>query len=85
MKTIKVNYGFQPILHIDEEGMGLNRDRNPDNGWSELRRTRIENNESIKEVELTPKMKQILIEDLAYAYGNDSTKFSKKLKEFELI
>lgn len=38
-----------------------------------------------KEVELTPELKQILLEDLAYAYGRNTNKFGQKLKEFYLI
>lgn len=33
MKTILMNYN-QPILDIDDKNMGLNRDRQPDNGSS---------------------------------------------------
>lgn len=61
---------------------GLNRDRNPDRDWSELRNTSLE---YAKEVELTPKLKQILIEDLAYTYGSNTSKFSDKMKEFNLF
>lgn len=86
MNTIKIFYNNQPILSIIECDItgnlyGLNRDRNPDNGWGELRKTIIS---QAKEVELTDELKQILIEDLAYVYGQDSKKFSEKLKEFKL-
>lgn len=90
MKKIKVFYKNQPCLDIqsdkDASGnvirqYGLNRDRNPDRDWSELRNTIMTNAE---EVELTTELKQILIEDLAYAYGQDSAKFSEKMLEFDL-
>lgn len=61
---------------------GLNRDRNPDRDWPELRSSRLD---SAKEVEMTDELKQILLEDLAYTYGNDTNKFALKLKEFNLI
>ena len=38
MKTIMVFFGNQPCLEIIDN-MGLNRDRQPDNSWGELRRT----------------------------------------------
>ena len=62
--------------------MGLNRDRNPDRDWPELRRSNIN---YCKEVELTDELKKILIEDLAFAFGNNSEKFYQKLREFNLI
>jgi hypothetical protein len=89
---ILVFYGNQPCLDIttcDVEGpnfnvkYGVNRDRNPDRDWSELRKSRISTN--TKEVEMTPELKIILLEDLAYTYGQDSKKFNAKLKEFKLI
>lgn len=61
---------------------GLNRDRNPDTDWGELRSTSMD---SAKKVELTENFKKILLEDLAYAFGSDTNKFSQKLKEFNLI
>lgn len=92
MKTIKVFPGNQPCLDITTSEItvgsnvgkkyGLNRDRNPDRDWSELSKTTMY---SAKEVELTPELKQILIEDLAYAYGSDSIKFRAKMIEFELL
>ena len=81
----------QPILDIEVEQTkgvnygskyGLNRDRNPDGGWDQLRNTRMDYAE---EVELTPELKKTLLEDLAYAYGHDSNKFSEKLIEFNLL
>ena len=35
----------------------------------------------IKEVELTEKIKVILLEDLAFTYGNNTEEFHKKLKK----
>lgn len=61
---------------------GLNRDRIPDSGWSENRNTIMT---KAKQVELTPELKQILIEDLAYTYGHNTKVFADKLKEFNLI
>jgi hypothetical protein len=83
---IKVIYKNQPILDIDEDNFGLNRDRNPDSGWGELRRSSLTHNKTI-EVDLNEnrKLAIILIEDLAYAYGSDTKKFNKKLKEFGFI
>jgi len=81
---IKTIYG-QPVLGIrTEKGVefGLNRDRFPDSCWDELRITTMER---AKEVELTNELKVTLLEDLAYAYGQNSKKFSEKLREFKLI
>lgn len=61
---------------------GVNRDRCPDADWGELRQTCMS---YAKEVELTPELKQILLEDLAYAYGRNTNKFGQKLKEFNFI
>lgn len=72
--------GFLPILEFDKDRGGLSRDRNPDRDWPELRRTHLQ---YLKEV--TSKLKQVLIEDLAFAFGNNSEKFYQKLKEFNLI
>ena len=88
---IKAVYGIQPILDI-QDGIsagktvpfGLNRDRTPDNGWSELRSTNMAS-DTIKEVPLDAKMKLILLQDLAYAYGQDSEKFAAKLVKFGLM
>jgi acyl-CoA-binding protein len=77
-------YG-QPVLDINtrEHGeFGLNRDRNPDSGWNELHGTTME---KAKEVELTDELKITLLEDLAFAYGQNSKKFNEKLREFKLI
>lgn len=92
MKTILVFNGNQPCLDISTRDVpkntpnygkkfGLNRDRNPDTDWPELRNTSLE---CAKEVEFTDEIKQILLEDLAYIYGSNSSKFSVKLKEFNL-
>lgn len=88
---IFVFYNNQPCLDINQcetEGVnymasyGLNRDRNPDTDWGELRRTRLT---EAKEVELDERLRLILLEDLAFAFGNDSKKFRNKLYEFKLI
>jgi hypothetical protein len=85
MKKILVIYGVEPILDIDEnDNMGLHRDRNPDAGWGQLRRTRMEG-DRIKEVELDDKLRQILLEDLAFTYGQHSRDFTDKLVEFGLF
>lgn len=88
---IQIIYG-QPVLNIREldvttgpnvgKKYGLNRDRNPDRDWSELRHTCMS---KAKEVELTEEMRITLLEDLAYAYGSDTKEFNKKLKEFKFI
>lgn len=90
---ILVFYGNQPCLEIKQldvpeetpnygKKYGVNRDRNPDRDWSELRQTSLE---YAKEVELTPELKQILLEDLAYTYGSNTSLFASKLKEFNLL
>ncbi len=61
---------------------GVNRDRDPDNGWSESRQTCMTYS---KEAELTPDLKIKLLEDLAFVYGRNSKMFSQKLKEFNLL
>lgn len=81
MDKILVFYGNQPCLHI-ADNMGLHRDRNPDNGWEEMRNTTLNN---VKEVELTPELKQILLEDIAFMWGRTSSRFTNKLKEFNLL
>lgn len=77
MKKIMVFPGNQPCLEIIDN-MGLNRDRQPDNSWGELRRTAMN---LAKEQEQTPELKRILHEDIAYAYGHDSNKFTEKFNE----
>ena len=84
-------YGTQPCLDItickDEEPnynvkYGVNRDRDPDSGWGQMRSTILS---SAKEVELIPELKITLLQDLVFYYGSDSKKFTEKLKEFEII
>ena len=92
MNKIKVFPGNQPCLDITMSDItvgpnvgkqyGLNRERDPDRDWGQLRNTIMDN---AKEVDLTPELKQILIEDLAYAYGSESIRFRAKMKEFNLI
>ena len=86
MKKILVFPGNQPCLDIGTTPIGitfgLNRDRTPDASWGELRKTRLY---IAEEVELTPELKLILLEDLAYVYGNNTKEFNAKLKEFEFI
>lgn len=78
----------QPIIDIDEKFMGLSRDRNPDASWGQLRRTSLKTNKT-KFIDISlpinANYKTILLEDLAYAYGNDTIKFRQKLIEFKLI
>lgn len=81
MKTIQVFSKNQPCLDIVGE-YGINRDRNPDSGWGQLRKTFIDYSE---EVELTDKLRVILLEDLAYVYGENTEKFNQKLREFCFI
>lgn len=78
---ILVFCGNQPCLNISGD-FGLNRDRDPDNGWGQLRNTIIT---SAKEVKLTPELKKIVLADLAYAYGSNSKVFIEKLTEFNII
>lgn len=82
MQKILVFNGNQPCLDIQSNSTGVNRDRNPDANWDELRATSLN---YAKEVELTPELKLILLEDLAYFLGQKTTKFTEKLKEFNLI
>jgi len=82
---IKVFYHNQPCLEINQEhgGMfGVNRDRCPDTGWGEFRSTRIGAGYD-KDVELTPELKKILIEDICQYYKGEQA--YKKLVEFDLI
>lgn len=91
MKKIKVFYGRQPILEVRTETSpgpnlgneyGMSRDRKPDAGWGQITGTIMD---KAVEVDLTPELKQTLLEDIAYVYGQDSSKFTEKLKEFELL
>ena len=88
MKTIKTFFGNQPVLEIQTntsqgpnfgKEYGLNRDRNPDRDWGEYRISSMGNSQ---DTELTPELLQILVEDLAHYYGENSKRFSEKLKEF---
>ena len=85
-KYIKTLYKNQPLLELrgDTKGTewGVTRDRFPDNSWDELRETHIS---KFKDVEETPKLRQILLEDLAFAFGHNSQKFSEKLVEFGFL
>lgn len=86
MKTIWTAWnGTEPILDIDEEGFALYRDRDPDAGWGPLRRSKMSKNDHIIQVELTPELKQTLLEDIAFTYGKDSKKFTAKMQEFNLL
>lgn len=85
---ILVKWGKQPILETTIDGtsniqFGLSRDRNPDSGWGTLSNTRILDNKSIEWVEFTPELRGILLEDIAYVYGQYSKKFSEKMIEFK--
>jgi len=81
----------EPVLDVDIMDVkagpnvgrlfGLHRDRFPDRDWCELRSSSMD---SAKEVELTQELRLILLGDLAYTYGNDTNKFIKKIKEFNL-
>lgn len=86
MKTILVFPGNHPCLDVKiaSNGLiyGLNRDRTPDSSWGELRKTILD---IAEEAELTPELKLTLLEDLAYAFGNNTKEFNAKLKEFEFI
>ena len=77
---IKVFDGIEPCL-LEVGGMGIHRDRNPDAGWGELRKTILS---EAKEVELTPELKITLIEDLAFYKGSDSEIFSELMRIFKL-
>ena len=82
---IKVIYGIEPILEITKETsgieFGLHRDRQPDAGWGELRKTKMDGR--ITEVDLTPELRRILIEDICYSFKEKDA--YNKLKEFNLL
>lgn len=89
--TMLVFYGNQPCLDTTvcetpgpnfQKKYGLNRDRQPDRDWGELRNTDQSTGRFVKE---TPELRQILLEDLSYAYGRDTKVFTEKLKEFKFI
>jgi len=87
-----VFYGNEPCLNVETldvktgpnvgKKFGLHRDRFPDRDWAEMRSTALS---EVQEIEETPKLKQILLEDLAYIYGSNTNKFTEKLKEFKFI
>jgi len=84
---IVVFYNIEPCLevHFEERqncNFGVHRDRHPDSGWGEFRSTRMDK-EYCKEVELTPKLKKILIEDICTYYNGEQA--YKKLVELDLI
>lgn len=79
---IHVFKGTMPCLDINQDNMGLYRERDPDAHWDDLRRAIITES---KQEEFTPALKQILLEDLAYTYGRESDKFIAKVKEFKLL
>lgn len=84
---IIVFYGDQPVLEAKFEEaqqayFGVNRDRDPDNGWSEFRNSRMDQ-EYCTRVPLTPELKKILIEDICEYYKG--RKAYIKLMEFGLI
>ncbi len=92
MEKILVFNGNQPVLNTDTAKVGkdspnygvvygLNRDRQPDRDWTELRMSKLD---GAKEVDMTPELKQILIEDLAYAYGNNTKEFTERMIHFKL-
>jgi hypothetical protein len=81
---IRVFYGIEPIIETKVENgreFGLHRDRQPDAGWGEMRWTFID--ERVKEVELTPELRKILVEDICVSMPDH--KVYGKLKEFDLI
>lgn len=80
MEKIKVFYGNEPCI-LEKDGYGLHRDRCPDSGWCELRYGIMSN---VKEVYLTPELRKILIEDIAYYAGQNSKLFSELMDSFGL-
>lgn len=81
-------YYNMPIIDVNNEGNGIVRDRYPDNGWGEMRGINLLNDSvlgKIKILDLNNEIKVILLEDLAYYYGNNTSKFNEKLKEFGFI
>jgi len=84
---IKVFHNNQPCLAITHDttqnaDFGINRDRCPDSGWGEFRNTRIGCGYD-KDVELTPELKKILIEDICEYFNGENA--YKKLVELDLI
>lgn len=92
MKTIFIFPGNQPCLKITTldinphspnfgKEYGINRDRNPDSGWNEIRQTIME---QAKEVELTDELRKTVIEDLAFMCGYNSENFRQEMDRMEL-
>jgi hypothetical protein len=87
MTKIIVFNGNEPLLDVIYDPVqkcdfGLHRDRHPDTDWGEFRRTRM-NDGYDKEVEMTDKLKKILIEDITEYYSGEQA--FEKLKQFKLI
>ena len=82
---VKVFYANEPVLEVKTETngklYGLHRDRNPDAGWGELRWSLMD--ERVKEVELTPELRKILVEDICTSFPDH--RVYDKLKEFDLL
>ena len=82
---IKVFYGNEPIIEVKTEVngklYGLHRDRKPDAGWGELRWSLMD--ERVKEVDLTPELIKILVEDICASLPD--YRIYDKLKEFNLL
>ena len=73
----------QPIINIEVSAssgsrFGDNRDRFPDSGWNELRTTNLDFNKTTVLKLDTKELKLTVLEDLAYAYGRNTKKFSEK-------
>ena len=92
MSRILTFYDIEPVLDTKVETAegpnkgvkyGLHRDIMPDAGWGELRWTRLD--KAVNKYDSDGKLKVKLLEDLAFAFGKDSTKFREKLIEFKLI
>lgn len=85
---ILVFFNNQPVIEVEynkvqEAWFGINRDRDPDSGWGEFRRSRIEKDNRCEWVDLTPELKRILVEDICEYCTNK--KVYLKLKEFDLL
>lgn len=86
MKVL-VNNSNQPIINTELDSgqtYGINRDRSPDANWSEWRKTNITSN-SISEVEVTPELKIIMIQDISDLYHSKPDLLIDKLNEFHLL
>ena len=75
---------------------GLYRDRFPDNSWGELRWRNLEfSKEHVTKItnmseyynllSKDPGLKLSILQDLAYAFGEDTDKFTKQLNHFKLV